>query len=69
MRELDVLLTRYLEVQYEKATEQAKLDFSHLLEQEDDQLWNWLLGRSAPDDPRLKAIVAEVITPPTEPAS
>lgn len=64
MRELDVLLTRYLDLQYEQATEQSRRDFGYLLEQEDDQLWNWLLGRSSPDDPRLVAIVAEVTTPP-----
>lgn len=64
MRELDVLLTRYLDLQYEQATEQTRRDFGYLLEQEDDQLWNWLLGRSSPDDPRLVAIVAEVTTPP-----
>lgn len=63
MRELDVLLTRYLDLQYEQATEQARCDFGYLLEQEDDQLWNWLLGRSSPDDPRLVAILAEVTTP------
>lgn len=66
MRELDVLLTRYLDFQYEQATAQAQQNFAYLLEQEDDQLWDWLLGRSSPDDPRLVAIVAQVTTPPTE---
>lgn len=66
MRELDVLLTRFLDSQYEQATDQSKQDFGYLLEQEDDQLWDWLLGRSSPEDPRLVAIVAEVTAPSTE---
>ena len=60
MRELDVLLTAYLDSRYQRASAKTQEDFAYLLEQEDDQLWDWLLGRSVPDEARLAAIVAEV---------
>ena len=61
MRELDVLLTAYLDAHYSEAPSETQQDFAYLLEQEDDQLWDWLLGRSVPQEPRLAAIVAEII--------
>lgn len=63
MRELDVLLTAYLDTCYEQAPAKTQQDFAYLLEQEDDQLWDWLLGRSVPEESRLAAIVAEVVDP------
>jgi len=60
MRELDVLLTAYLDGPYASASEDLRAAFSDLLEQEDDQLWDWLLGRSAPSDARLQRIVAKI---------
>jgi len=63
MRELDVLLTAYLDTHYEQAPAKTQQDFAYLLEQEDDQLWDWLLGRSVPEESRLAAIVAEVVDP------
>lgn len=62
MRELDVLLTAYLDVRYQHAPSKTQQDFAYLLEQEDDQLWDWLLGRSVPEEARLAAIVTEVVT-------
>jgi len=61
MRELDVLLTRYLDAHYHEALDQTRQDFAYLLEQEDDQLWDWLLGRTVPEEARLAAIVAKIV--------
>lgn len=57
MRELDVLLTRYLDDKYAQAPLALQQAFCGLLEQEDDQLWDWLLGRSVPASSELQAIV------------
>ncbi|WP_394752593.1 succinate dehydrogenase assembly factor 2 [Crenothrix sp.] len=43
-RELDLLLTRYLENRYGQATDQEKALFSELLSFEDDVLLDVLLG-------------------------
>ena len=60
MRELDVLLTRFLDNHYTTADAALQAQFKRLLDQEDDQLWDWLLGRSAPKDAGLKAAVTAV---------
>lgn len=60
MRELDVLLVRWLESCWAGASPQARQGFRDLLECEDDQLWDWLLGRSLPEQPALRDIVHEI---------
>ena len=57
MRELEILLERFL------LREEAALSgggwpaFEALLDSEDDQLWDWFQGKAAPDDPRLQELV------------
>jgi antitoxin CptB len=60
MRELDQLLGWYLEVRYPVADDARKAAFSTLLEQQDPELWAWLMGRSQPDDPAWRHIVDEI---------
>lgn len=60
MRELDALLTRWLSDHYPTADTKARAQFALLLEQEDDVLWNWLLGRSSPQSPELAALVDQI---------
>jgi antitoxin CptB len=51
MRELDQLLTRWLDREWATAPESARGDFLRLLDCEDDRLWRWFLGHEiAPDD-------------------
>ena len=57
MRELDALLTRWLEQAWSQSSPELRESFSRLLDSEDDQLWDWLLGRSAPEQPELQRIV------------
>lgn len=57
MRELDVLLTRYLDRHYAKAPLPVQQAFCELLDQEDDRLWDWLLGRTVPESSELQTIV------------
>lgn len=60
MRELDVLLSRFLDERYIHSSRDTQLAFSKLLDQEDDQLWDWLLGRSEPSDQELLEIVRQI---------
>ncbi len=59
MRELDVLLGHWLNDCYPDAEQALQQAFSDLLECEDDMIWDWLMGRSAPPD-HLQALVAKI---------
>nr|WP_275401472.1 succinate dehydrogenase assembly factor 2 [Wenzhouxiangella limi] len=60
MRELDTLLTRWLDQHWASAGEDLQGSFRELLDAEDDQLWNWLLGRSRPESRSLCMIVDDI---------
>ncbi len=60
MRELDALLGAWLDSRWHQADAELQQAFDLLLGQEDDQLWDWLLGRSRPEDPALDRIVDDV---------
>jgi antitoxin CptB len=60
MRELDQLLGWYLDVRYPLAAEMDKAAFSTLLDEQDPQLWAWLVGQSVPEKPEWRAIIDEI---------
>jgi len=60
MRELDQLLGWYLEERYPRADDMAKAAFSTLLEQQDPELWDWLMGRAVPGFEPWRQIVDEI---------
>ena len=51
MKELDVVLTRYLEHSYETASADDQACFRELLNLPDPELYNLLLGREGTSDP------------------
>ena len=53
MKELDVVLVRYLDYAYESATTLEQNQFRELLQMPDPDLYNLLLGREVTDDPDL----------------
>jgi antitoxin CptB len=57
MRELDVLLLRWLHRRWSVSTPAEQQAFRDLLGAEDDQLWDWLLGRTRPDADEMRHIV------------
>lgn len=60
MRELDVLITRWVKMRAGRSSE-AELDtFRGLLECEDDLLWDWMLGRGEPADADMRKLVREI---------
>lgn len=60
LRELDVILQRYLDQRYPGAPEEERRAFVQLLEQPDADLLDWLFGRAVPPDP-LAGVVRALI--------
>ncbi len=61
MRELDSLLTGWVERHWASADAETRAQFLVLLESEDDALWNWVTGRAAPADPALAGLVERIV--------
>lgn len=57
LKELDVVLTRWLDRCFSLASVQDRQNFERLLQVEDDRLWDWVLGRTTPEDPELHALI------------
>ena len=60
MRELDVLLGRYLETQFPASGEREKTAFRQLLTLSDPELSGYLLGGDVPDDPEVANVVTRI---------
>lgn len=61
MRELDQLLSGYLERRYPQAPAAEKAAFAALLELPDPQLAGYFLGRVAPEEPAVVAVVKRIL--------
>lgn len=57
MLELDVLLGNFLMEIYGTLSVENKQLFEELLTQNDQLLFNWLLGSAVPDDAKIKKII------------
>lgn len=64
MRELDQLLTRWLDREWAASSESERGVFLRLLDCEDDRLWRWFLGHETPPDAELDAFVQRLRTLP-----
>lgn len=60
MLELDICLTRYLENYYFSASDEEKTQFNALLEENDTDIWDWLMKASQPL-PHHQAIIEKII--------
>ena len=56
MLELDILLSRFVEEQYDSLSEDEKLRFDVLLECEDQDLYNWLVKKQTPKSASIEII-------------
>ena len=66
MRELDQLLTRWLDDEWAASPERERAVFLRLLDCEDDRLWRWFLGHERPSDAALDSLVLRIrALPPT----
>jgi len=57
MKELDIVLNRYLDRDYALASEQERLAFQALLDQEDPVIWTWVLGAESPPEGLLADVI------------
>lgn len=64
MKELDVLLARWLERGWSAADTERRLAFAWLLEQPDPDLADWLIGGFRPADAAHAALVDDIIRHP-----
>nr|VFJ89359.1 MAG: Flavinator of succinate dehydrogenase [Candidatus Kentron sp. H]VFJ91148.1 MAG: Flavinator of succinate dehydrogenase [Candidatus Kentron sp. H]VFJ97470.1 MAG: Flavinator of succinate dehydrogenase [Candidatus Kentron sp. H] len=60
MRELDLLLERFLESCYDTLTDADKEGFSQFLEEPNERLMAWLLEGTDPADAKYKALVGRI---------
>lgn len=61
MKELDQLLTRYLDTAYGSASDDEKAGFRALLELSDPELNGYFLGRQVPDDEIIAKAVQRIL--------
>jgi antitoxin CptB len=61
MRELDVLLTAYLEKLYKQAPITEQQTFKTLLELSDNELQSYLLGKVKPEDQKILELVLKIV--------
>jgi len=62
MKELDLLLNRYLDEHYSDSSSAEQSQFQALLELPDMDLYDYVLGRKRPDDPALLTLIEKVQT-------
>ena len=60
MKELDLVLVRYLRERWPAATSAEKLQFERILELPDPELAAYLLGRERAPDPDMQAMLAQL---------
>lgn len=59
MKELDVLLERYLARRHESASAEEQGAFEKLLDEEDPHIWQWLMGH-APVPPEYDHVIQQI---------
>jgi antitoxin CptB len=60
VKELDVVLTRYLESGYDKSTDADKQAFENLLDYEDPEILRFLLNQERPVDEKIARIIEKI---------
>jgi antitoxin CptB len=60
MKEMDILLTRYLEQEYEQAQEVEQKTFQALLDVPDIDLYAYLIGQEKPTDTKMLTLVEKL---------
>ncbi len=61
MKELDLLLTRYVDERYSQAADAEQAAFRRLLELQDPTIHDYVLGRDAPSEPELRSLIARIV--------
>ena len=61
MKELDLLLARWMEEGWPRAGEESRLAFAWLLEQPDPDIADWLLGGARPAGAARAALIDDIL--------
>ena len=61
MLELDLLLVPFATEAFEKLSYQDQVLYTELLEEEDQDIFNWLMHRAEPGQEKLKAIIGLIL--------
>jgi antitoxin CptB len=61
MLELDLLLVPFAREVFESLSHPDQMLYSELLEEEDQDLFAWLMQRTPPKDPRFEAIIRQIL--------
>ena len=61
-RELDQLVGWWLDERHPSATAEQQSAFAALLEAQDPDIWDWVMGRGRPDDSEQAAIIDAIRT-------
>ena len=59
-KELDVVLTTFLEASYETLSDSELLEFDALLNTQDTELWYWISGQQVCKERVLQTIVSKI---------
>ena len=60
MKELDVMLNRFIDQHYDELDASQLSDFNRLLDSQDTDLWYWFMGKSEPQDVAFKTLVQNI---------
>ena len=60
MKELDFIMTRYLNHAFPTMTNQDKIQFNAFLQRQDMLLWSWLNGKVTPKDQSTVRLVKDI---------
>lgn len=59
-KELDVVLTAFLENNYSHLSSVEINDFNELLNEQDTVLWYWLIGKEEPKNHNIESIIKKI---------
>ncbi|NVK32622.1 MAG: succinate dehydrogenase assembly factor 2 [Gammaproteobacteria bacterium] len=63
MKELDVVMTRYLEHHYLSADAEEREAFEVVLQIEDPELFPLVMGKTEPDNPKIARVIEKLRSP------
>ncbi len=61
MLELDLLLVPFAQERFDHLSPEEQSQYNQLLQQEDQDLWVWLLGQAKPADESLSPIIDQIL--------
>ncbi len=60
MLELDILLQNFFDRHYLQLSAEERALFEEILKSNDQQLYNWLMGKESPDDPKWSEMINQI---------